>query len=284
MITAIALALAATAPATPLAAVESLLTEERSLSDAAATLQPADGIAAMLADDGVLMARQGPIRGRAAATANLRDNPANKGTHASWRPIRGGVSADGRHGFTMGYLDIAGGDDATAHRRYLAYWVRGRDGWRVATLKPAGETLLPVQPPALPTRIVAPSPGRTAAHQRTLIAAEKAFSDRAQQVGIRQSFQEYGWPDAIHMFGPTGFTIGLAAIGANHAAQEGDSKVSPVNWSADDAIVALSGDLGINIGKIRSNGPPPEGQPAEVPFVTIWRRDNPGDPWRYIAE
>ena len=47
--------------------------------------------------------------------------------------VDGGVSADGQHGYTLGYLEIEGGDPNTAKRRYLAYWTRGADGWRVAT-------------------------------------------------------------------------------------------------------------------------------------------------------
>jgi ketosteroid isomerase-like protein len=281
-----ALSIAAPADArpSPRAALDELLSTERALSSAAATLSPADGIAAMLAPDAVLMTRGGPVRGRAAAAANLRDNPANQGAHAHWRSIRGGVSADGLHGFTLGYLDIDGGDPARAHRRYLAYWVRGAEGWRAATLKqvgrPAEEAEAAAQPPALPARIVAAKPARIAGHVRSLIAAEKAFSDRAQQVGIHQAFQENGRADAIHLFGPTGFAIGLAAIGANQP----QGPTSPVSWSADEAIVASSGDLGVTIGRIRPNGPPQAGQPAEIPFFTIWRRDDPGQPWRYIAE
>ena len=279
-------AASAVAHQSPRAVLDGLLAAERGLSDAAATLSPAQGLASLIADDGVLVTRTGPVTGRAAAMKSLSDNPANKGAHARWRSIRGGISADGQQGFTLGYVDIEGAVPATARRRYLAYWVRGSDGWRVAALKQvlrsANETDAPQQAAALPAALVPPDPARTAEHRRTLIAAEKAFSDRAQTVGIKQSFQEYGRPDAIHLFGPTGFAIGLPAIGANHDQQPAGPATS--HWSADTAVVASSGDLGVTIGTIRSNGPPPEGQPAEVPFFTIWRRDNPSQPWRYIAE
>ena len=29
---------------------------------------------------------------------------------------------------------------------------------------------------------------------------------------------------------------------------------------------------------------PPAGQPASIPFFTVWKRDAPNQPWRYIAE
>lgn len=279
----------AKAQPSPQAAVDELLATERALSAAAAGQPPADGMASMLAQDAIALTPQGPVQGRDAIAASWRANPVNAGTSASWRSIRGGVSADGQHGFTLGYLDIAGGDPARAHRRYLAYWVRTAEGWRVARFRQvpaqASDVAAEQQQPSLPAALVAPDPARQAEHTRSLIAAEQAFSDRAQQVGIHRSFQEYGRPDAIHLFGQTGFAIGLAAIGANQQAQGGSTTSSEVRWNADSALVATSGDLGITLGTIRRNAPPPEGQPAgPFPFFTIWRRDSPDQPWRYIAE
>ena len=271
---------------TPQAALDGLLAAERDLSAAAANKNPAEGIASLLAQDGVLMTPKGPVTGPAAALAALNGSSANTGKHAHWKSIKGGVSADGQHGFTLGYLTIEGGDPARAHRRYMAYWVRSDSGWRVAALKQglrsAGEAEAAPQKPTLPSRIAEPRPSDAAAHRASLIAAEKAFSDRAQQVGLAQAFQENGRQDAIHLSSPTGFAIGLAAIGKNFESQPAGP--SPLNWSANKAFVASSGDLGVTIGEIRSNEPPPPGQPAAVPFFTIWYRDDASKPWRYIAE
>lgn len=281
-----ALAAAAAPAATPAAALADLLSAEKALSQKAAALSPSEGIAGMIAEDGILMTRAGPVKGRTAAAASLAANLANSGKHASWHSIRGGVSADGEQGFTLGYLDIDGGDPKAAHRRYLAYWVRGAEGWRVAALKQVvrgeGETEAAAQPPVVPALLATPTPAQTAVHRASLMAAEKAFSDRAQLVGLYQAFQENGRQDAIHLFGPKGFAIGLKAIGENQA----DQKAIPaeVKWSADDAIVASSGDLGVTFGVIHTNSPPPEGQPASFPFFTVWMRDGPDQPWRYIAE
>jgi ketosteroid isomerase-like protein len=281
---AIAVAAPASARQSPVAVLDELLAAERSLSDAAARLTPAEGIASLIGEGGVLMTPKGPVRGPEAALTSLRANPANAGKSASWHAIRGGISADGQQGFTLGYLDIEGGEPARAHRRYLAYWVRGAAGWPVAALKQTlradNETLLPIQQPALPARMVRLDPRRTPAHAQSLTAAEKAFSDRAQQVGNRQAFQEFGRPDAIHIFGPTGFRIGLQTIGA---APEGAASPPQVNWSANEVVVASSGDLGVSIGEIRQNKAG-AGPAAPNPFFTIWRRDDGTKPWRYIAE
>jgi ketosteroid isomerase-like protein len=276
--------IAAPAQATP-AALTELLTEEAKLAKAAEALDPAAGIASMLADDARLYARGGPFNGRLVALEALKANPANQGKKASWRSIKSGISADGSHGFTLGYLTIDGGDPATAKRRYLAYWIKGASGWRVAALKQAlkgpSETELQSLPQSIPADAAhrpAPDPAKA---RQGLIAAEKAFSDRAQVVGIGAAFTENGRPDAINN-GPDGLKIGAAAIGA--AVSGGEDGPSPVYWSADEALVAPSGDLGITFGIIRPNAPPPPGRPTEAPFFTIWMRDGPDQPWLYVAE
>lgn len=278
----LAVAPSASAEAVP-AALTELLAEEKSLAEAAATLPPAEAIASLLADDTRLYTRGGPFTGRAAALAALKANPGNHGKSASWRSIKSGISGDGTHGFTLGYLDIEGADPKTAHRRYLAYWVKGEQGWRVAALKQAlrqpGEAEiagLPVSIPVWPGKAADPVTARA-----SLIAAEKAFSDRAQTAGVGPAFTENGRSDAINN-APPGVLVGPAAIGA--AVSQGESGPASINWSADDALIAPSGDLGITFGTIRTNAPPPEGQPASVPFFTIWMRDGPDRPWRYVAE
>ena len=270
----------ASAQPTPQAAVEALLAAEREFSRRAASRRPIEGIEAMFAQDVVVPTRQGLVSGRDAVRAAWRASGNYAGRHAQWRPIRGGISADGRHGFTFGYLEIAGAE--RPRRRYLAYWVKRPEGWRVVAYRQGfqeSEPPIGPLPPSLPARMATASSAPPAAHARSLSAAEQAFSDRAQQVGLRAAFTEFGRPDAMNM-GQSNFRIGNEAIGQSFR----EASTSPVAWSADRVIVASSGDLGVTIGTIRPNGPVPEGQPASVPFFTIWRRDDPGQPWRYIAE
>ena len=59
---------------------------------------------------------------------------------------------------------------------------------------------------------------------------------------------------------------------------------SPVRWATERSFVASSGDLGVSIGTIRTNRPGADGRPDDFPFFTVWRRDRPDAPWRYIAE
>jgi ketosteroid isomerase-like protein len=275
--------IAAPGLATP-APLTELLKEEAALSKTAATLPPAEAMVSLMAPDVRLYARGGPFSGRAAALEALKANPANQGKSAGWRSIKSGISGDGTHGFTFGYLTILGGDPATAKRRYLAYWVKGAAGWRVAAFKqairPVDEADIAPLPQSIPAKPARPAPDPVEAKQG-LIAAEKAFSDRAQVAGIGPAFAETGRADAINKR-PPALRVGPAAIAA--AVSGGETGPSPVSWRADDALVAPSGDLGVTFGTIRPNGPPPEGQPASIPFFTIWMRDGPDQPWRYVAE
>ena len=269
--------------------VEALLAADRAFSAAAARApSAADGLAAMF--DAEIIAPfpgRGLVIGRDAVVAAFRAAPGFGEPGISWAPVRGGISADGTQGFTFGFLTMNGGDPARRNRKYLAYWVHRPQGWRVVAYRN-----IPRQPGEVSTAMLAPSLPRFAARPRTdarlivaqqasLAAAEHAFSDRAQQVGLRTAFREFGREDAMNMYRGAGFDIGLDAITGNFDANE---TVSPVSWGTEHSFVASSGDLGVSIGTIRTNRPGTSGRPDSFPFFTIWRRDGPNAPWRYIAE
>jgi len=277
----------------PQAAVDALLAADRAFAVSAAKTDLIGGFSAMLSEDAIMPAPPGKFaRGRGEAIEALKANAANVGAKAEWAPVRAGVSGDGLHGFTYGYMTVRRADGTIAHAKYLSYWVKGADGWRVAvyrrTPRADGEVSQTMLAPALPAALVAPNTNRAAveAHRASVIAAEKAFSDLAQRVGLEAAFRENGRPDAMNMGGGTavGFVIGNEAIAKSvSAGQPGGG--STLNWSADTALVASSGDLGVTIGFIRQNSPAPGAAPtAGFPFFTIWWRERPGAAWRYIAE
>lgn len=268
------------------AELDALLAADRAFAARAAEAPTAaDGFAPMFDADVTMPTGGQHVTGRDAVIAAFRDSPAFREGRVSWAPVRGGISADGTQGFTYGFLTLSGGDLARRNRKYLAYWVHRPDGWRVAAYRQIpradGEVSLAMLAPSLPHAAVAPNPAGSAAHEAGVAAAEKAFSDRAQQIGLRAAFREYGAPDAMNMYNGAGFTIGPDAVSQ---AVAGEETASPVSWSTDRAIAASSGDLGVSIGTIRRNGTVPQGEPASFPFFTIWRRDAPDAPWRYVAE
>lgn len=268
-------------PTDPKAVVEQLVEADRSFSAEAATAtDPVSGISAMFDADVVMPSPKGHAVGRDAVVALFRENPSYRDGKVNWAPIRGGISADGMQGFTYGFLSLTGGDPARRERKYLAYWIKRPDGWRVVAyrqqVREAGEVPKEMLPPSLPAFTAEPAADSTA-HQESVAAAEKAFSDRAQIVGLKQAFGEYGRQDAMNMYGGAGFAYGLDAVVAGFK-EEGPAKI---HWGTERSFAASSGDLAVSIGTILPNDPK-EG--AGFPFFTVWRRDGPDQPWRYIAE
>jgi hypothetical protein len=280
------------ASSSPQSAVDELLGADRRFAADAAKTTAIPALSAMLAED-VAMPIPGPppgfARGKSQAVEALKKNPDNTQGRLEWTPVRGGVAADGQHGFTVGYLTLTKPDATKVPIKYVAYWTKKPEGWRVAVYKrvtseqpPASREMMP---PALTRQLVAPTtdPSAIARYKASLEAAERAFSDDAQKIGLGPAFAKHGSADAVNVGPRTSatFVLGAAEIGKSM----GPGTTSPVSWAADEgAIVASSGDLGVNFGYIRQNGPPPAGGPGAVPFITIWRRASVNDPWRYVAE
>lgn len=274
-------------PASPETAVEELMDADRQFSSDAAGENIVDGIAAMLAPDAISPTPQGTFaKGKDAIVAVLRANPTNATATAEWAPIRGGISADGLQGFTYGFMIIHDAANPDRRAKYLSYWVKRPEGWRVFGYKRAGSPPGPVsttvREPALPPNLLPdrPSAALQKKYASDLAAREKAFSDRAQEVGLRQAFIEFGSADAMNFGGGSDFTFGNVAIGEGFPPES----TSPLTWAADEQVkVASTGDLGITFGFIRLKEPQP-GQPSAFPFFTVWRRDRTSDRWLYVAE
>jgi ketosteroid isomerase-like protein len=286
--------LTATQSPTPQAIVDELLAADRSFAAAAAKTTVVPALSAMFAEDVVLptpMPDRAFVYGKAQAVEVLKANPANADARLQWAPLSGGIAADGQHGFTLGYMTLTTADGKAQPLKYVAYWVKKPAGWRVAIYRrvpadapPSSREMLP---PSLPSRIVGPNSdvAGVAKHKSTLEAAEKAFSDEAQKIGLGAAFAKYGSDDAVNVGPRTSgdFVIGAANIGKSVGAGS-EGKPSPVAWAADEgSIVASSGDLGVTFGFIRPHAAV-SGKPGAVPFFTIWRRADPAAPWRYIAE
>lgn len=282
--------LAVQAPQAPAEALGELLTADGAFSRAGRQLDVASALASMFAADVILPTPGvGFADGKVKAVEALRANPENLTSRAEWTPARGGISADGQHGFTFGYMTVTKADGTQVPMKYLAYWIREKEGWRVAAYRrrprAAGEPVISGLAPGLPKQLTAPSTDNAAIERfrESLASAERTFSDEAQKVGLAAAFTKYGSADAVNMGGPdtASFVFGNEAIGRSVGAGT-PTNSSPVVWAPDHkVIVASSGDLGITFGFIRSTTPsdrPP------VPFFTIWRRASTSDPWRYIAE
>jgi ketosteroid isomerase-like protein len=272
--------------------VDSLLATDRAFSAAGRALDYSTTLVNMMVNNVVMTTGGMMIRGRDSVARHLESNAENAKTRVSWTPIRGGVSSDLRHGFTFGYTTTTKPDGSVVPGKYVAYWVRGDNGWRVAAYRRAGrgagDVSLALLPASLPTKGL--PHGDDATVQRyadELGAAERAFSRDATPMGLGPAFVKWGAPDAVNVGGPTSaeFVRGNEAIGQSVSA--GWAPGSKISWGPDQVIVSSTGDLGVSIGTIHVTVPGVAGQPEttrDVAFFTIWRRAWPTDPWRYVAE
>lgn len=270
---------------------DELVAADRAFSEASAKTDLITGLSAMFAADVAMPTPTGVAYGSQKATEALRGNPANAGAKVIWVPARVGLSGDGRHGFTAGFMTVTRADGTMQPAKYMAYWEKQAAGWRVLAYKraPAKEAA-----PAIPVGRVLPSkltvsPADAAAVERyreSLAEAERSFSRDAQTMGIGPAFKLYGSPDAANFGGPDTptFIFGNEAIGGQ-VGQGSPANSSPVNWGPEKTVIAASGDFGVTIGYIVRNSPGADGKiPPGQPFFTIWKRDSLTAPWRYIAE
>ena len=193
---------------TPKSVLDELLAADRGFSTAAAQTTAIPGLTAMMADDVAMpvpLPSPGFARSKTQAIEALTLNPDNAQGKLEWAPVRGGVSADGLHGFTVGYMTLARADGTKVPVKYVAYWVRTSEGWRVAVYKrviaeqsPASREMMP---PSLPAQLVEPvtDPAVIATHKTSLKAAEQAFSDEAQKIGLGAAFAKHGRADAVNV-------------------------------------------------------------------------------------
>jgi ketosteroid isomerase-like protein len=277
---------------TPQAAVDELLAADRGFSAASAKTDLISGLSAMFAEDVVMPNPGGLAYGSAKAIEVLRANPVNTGARTDWVPVRGAVSADGFDGFTFGLMTIYQADGTRLPLKYMSYWRKHKDGWKVLAFKRGRRTkddvTMPMMAPLLPKQIVAQTKDEKliAQYRTSLGNTERAFSNDAQSMGIGAAFKQYGSPDAVNMGGPDTptFIIGNEAIGENVGASAGGQSGAGSAWGPETLYVASSGDLGVSIGYIVPHQPGPDGKPVRLPFFTIWRRASVNDPWRYVAE
>lgn len=273
-------------------AADTLLAADRRFAADAATVDMVDALSAQFADSVVMPAgAEGLAEGRSAVVEALKARPGAASARVAWAPVGVGISADGEHGYTYGFMQQTGAEDPVP-LKYLAYWVRQQADWRVIAYRlarrAAGEVDRDLRYVALPEHMHhgAPDENSTVAAARTLADAEIAFSEEAQQSGLEAAFVKFGTPESMNMGGAGGADF---VYGASHIAKAVSVGQpvggSTVHWGPERVVVAGSGDLGVSIGYIRHNAPDADGKPqAPIPFFTVWRREGTERPWRYVAE
>jgi ketosteroid isomerase-like protein len=178
------------AAASPQSAVDELLAADRAFSAASGKTDVIAGLSPMFAADVVMPSPPGQLAdGKAAVVAALRANADNARSQVEWTPVRGGISADGQHGFTVGFMTLHVPGGSTMPFKYLSYWLKQPDGWRVAAYKRVrsgeGSPSLALMAPALPGQLVPPSSDAAAiARSATVRQGGRSFSNAAQKIGL----------------------------------------------------------------------------------------------------
>lgn len=267
--------------------VEDLINADREHARRAVLVSVVDALGSMFADDVVLSAYGAFHNGRDSALARLRVEPENLTGRLEWAPVRGGISADGQHGFTFGFMTLVRVDSSRLPLKYLAYWVKKADGWKVAVYRRVpraeGEVSRAMRAPSLPEKALSLTSDTSvvARHARELGDAERAFSALAGRIGLEPAFTQNAAPDAMNMGGPRSadFLYGPEAIGAGVG--QGASGPSTLTWGPERVLVASSGDLGVTIGYILPR-PEPAAEQRRIPFFTVWKKVN--GVWKFVAE
>ena len=220
------------------------------------------------------------IEGREAVAREL--DAADSGS--TRRPLVIELSADGSQGFTAGRTTVPSGD-STRHGKYLAYWRRDPEGWRLWAIVANPSPSAPDTPPdSGVARARGGGTPRAAATPDALETADSAFSALSESAGVGPAFREFAEPAALTLMGPGhGMVWGDSAIGAYFGSAI--PATDGLAWTPRVAHLAPSGDLGFTIGDAIYRHAPAGGpeQRFYTKYLTVWRRQADGR-WRYAAD
>ena len=271
--------------------LSALLAADRAHAAASASSLVA-GFPASLADDAVFLYPGRPIaQGRDAADALLRSLPNAAGRTMTWRPVLGGVSADGTRGYTVGYGERQGMTESSASPwiKYIAFWRRDDAGhWRVAAWALSGGA--PGAPDTAPAACSSSGVGvasaasasggeaaaATASTRDAVRRADSSFAALAARAGAAEAFGTYVADGGASLGGGAELTCGRDAVRRSFASVAPGALV----WEPRLADGAASGDLGFTVGVATIRG---ELTSHYSKYLTVWRKQ-PGGEWRFVAD
>jgi ketosteroid isomerase-like protein len=247
---------------------EALLAADRALAERTATLGLTDGFLPGLSEQAAYLHPGAPLLRGADKIRALFQTPDSAGK-VTWTPAFADVSADGRLGYSYGFLRSPG-----SRGKYLACWVKDQHGWRIVAyartrLVPASDSVPP------PHRVAFGDPVRGAGDPSELTRADSSFSAMSVAQGAKPAFLAYATDDAISFGGGPGMNEGREAIGA---AFNGFPSGAVLTWWPVAAVIAESGDLGCTVGEAKI-----ESLKQYSKYLTIWRRQRDGS-WKFVAD
>jgi ketosteroid isomerase-like protein len=271
------------------AAHDELLRADLGRGDSVARLGLPDGLAANLTDDVVYLRGGLPIvRGRSAVRAIAAAESLSAPFAVRWQPVRAETSRDGKNGYSYGYTIVstsAGASPAIRVDRYIAYWRRLPEGWRIAAYAetygtpPAAVALTPAAAAGALADVPMP---RGTGPLEAIRSADANFSRAAAQLGTGEAFGRYAADDAQIFSGPGEFISGPRAISASFGPP---TEKNTLVWHPVAGDVSSSGDLGFTVGNAVFTGYREDGAKIErfSKYLTVWKRQRDGS-WRYVVD
>ncbi|MEP6730418.1 MAG: DUF4440 domain-containing protein [bacterium] len=271
------------------AAHDELLRADLARADSVVRLGFAEGITSNFARD-VLYLRGGlPIlRGKFAARAVISAESLGTGAAVRWQPVRAETSVDRSSGFTYGYTIYGvaqSGAPALRVDRYIAFWRKEAEGWRIAAYaetygSPPSQITLPE---VATDSVLADVPmSRRRGALDDMREADVAFSRDATKFGTGAAFGRYAAESAQIFSGPGEFITGPGAITDSFGPPD---RKSSLVWHPVEGEISKNGDLGFTVGNAVFNGEREDGAPIVrySKYLTVWKRQRDGS-WRYVVD
>jgi ketosteroid isomerase-like protein len=130
--------------------------------------------------------------------------------------------------------------------------------------------------------VVSPAAPSASDASQSLLNADRALAAQSQAIGFVPAYSKVMAPDARKLDPGSRAAIGRDAILALMARYPPETKVE---WKAEEAVVADSGELGFTWGYYVATGHDSKGQVVKSygKYLDVWRRQSDGT-WRWIAD
>jgi len=247
---------------------DALLAADRTLAQRTSSLGLVGGFLPALTSGAAYLHPGAPLlRGSERIRAFLASDTLEKVT---WSPVFADVSADGRLGYSYGFVHADG-----KRGKYLACWQKDTDrgAWHVVAY--ARSRTVPVTDSVTAVDATPPAPVRGRANAAELMTADSAFAAMSVAQGAKAAFVAFAAEDAISFGGGPQMNRGRTEIGA---AFDGFPSGAVLAWWPVGAAIAESGDLGCTIGEAAI-----ESLHQYSKYLTIWKRQRDGS-WKFVAD
>jgi ketosteroid isomerase-like protein len=263
---------------------DSLIQLDLTRGDTVAARGPVAGVVSLLRPDVVYLRAGVPaVYGREGTRALLAAGP--EPGAVLWQPLGGGISRDGRSGYTYG-VTTRGVVGRTGLRieRYIAYWQRDAGApWRIAAYAEIGGPM--AVEVALRSQDTIPPAPRLTPRQSNLVArlhsTDSLFSDLADRMGLTEGFSSYVADDGV-LFTGSELVIGPHMV---HDYFEASRAGTSLTWRPMYASAAASEDLGFTVGTYVAIARGPSGAAVQRfgKYLTVWKRQR-DDIWRFVVD